>query len=106
MATKRPLALIIIDGWGYSPREEGNAIAPHRGIIEECKMRWKQICEPEKSFEQEMLDYDGPVIFDCMVEKHENCLPMIPSGKPHNEMILPETEDIGNIIDARGKALV
>jgi acetolactate synthase-1/2/3 large subunit len=41
-----------------------------------------------------------------MVERHENCLPMIPSGKPHNEMILPETEDIGNIIDARGKALV
>jgi acetolactate synthase I/II/III large subunit len=36
----------------------------------------------------EMLDYDGPVIFDCLVEKHENCLPMIPSGKPHNEMIL------------------
>jgi 2,3-bisphosphoglycerate-independent phosphoglycerate mutase len=25
--TKRPLALIIIDGWGYSPRREGNAIA-------------------------------------------------------------------------------
>ena len=27
MGTKRPLALIIIDGWGYSPRQEGNAIA-------------------------------------------------------------------------------
>lgn len=27
MASKRPLALIIIDGWGYSPRKEGNAIA-------------------------------------------------------------------------------
>ena len=27
MATKRPLALIIIDGWGYSRRKEGNAIA-------------------------------------------------------------------------------
>ena len=27
MTTKRPLALIIIDGWGYSPRQEGNAIA-------------------------------------------------------------------------------
>ena len=27
MATKRPLALIIIDGWGYSPRKDGNAIA-------------------------------------------------------------------------------
>lgn len=25
--TKRPLALIIIDGWGYSPKREGNAIA-------------------------------------------------------------------------------
>ena len=36
----------------------------------------------------EMLDYDGPVIFDCRVEKHENCFPMIPSGKPHNEMLL------------------
>ena len=22
---KRPLALIILDGWGYSPRAEGNA---------------------------------------------------------------------------------
>ena len=27
MATKRPLAVIIIDGWGYSPRKDGNAIA-------------------------------------------------------------------------------
>jgi len=24
---KRPLALIILDGWGYSPRREGNAVA-------------------------------------------------------------------------------
>ncbi|MCX7645977.1 MAG: acetolactate synthase 3 large subunit [Rhodobacteraceae bacterium] len=36
----------------------------------------------------EMIDHDGPVIFDCLVEKHENCFPMIPSGKPHNEMLL------------------
>ena len=55
----------------------------------------------------EMLDYDGPVIFDCLVEKHENCLPMIPSGKPHNEMILPDFEDdIGAVIDAKGRQLV
>ncbi len=41
----------------------------------------------------EMLTHDGPVIFDCLVEKHENCFPMIPSGKPHNEMLLAaETE--------------
>jgi acetolactate synthase-1/2/3 large subunit len=56
---------------------------------------------------KEMLDYDGPVIFDCLVEKHENCLPMIPSGKPHNEMILPDfAEDIGAVIDAKGRQLV
>ena len=55
----------------------------------------------------EMLDYDGPVLFDCLVERHENCLPMIPSGKPHNEMILPDfEEDIGSIIDAKGRQLV
>ena len=55
----------------------------------------------------EMLDYDGPVIFDCLVEKHENCLPMIPSGKPHNEMILPDfADDIGAVIDAKGRQLV
>ena len=55
----------------------------------------------------EMLDYDGPVLLDCLVERHENCLPMIPSGKPHNEMILPDfEEDIGSIIDAKGRQLV
>ena len=42
---------------------------------------------------REMLAYDGPVIFDCLVEKHENCFPMIPSGKPHNEMLLSADAD-------------
>ena len=54
----------------------------------------------------EMLDYDGPVLFDVLVEKDENCLPMIPSGKPHNEIILPDTANIGDIIDEKGRALV
>jgi acetolactate synthase I/II/III large subunit len=55
----------------------------------------------------EMIDYPGPVIFDCLVAKEENCLPMIPSGKPHNEMILPDFEgDIGGVIDAKGRGLV
>ncbi|THD74802.1 acetolactate synthase 3 large subunit [Thalassobius vesicularis] len=47
----------------------------------------------------EMINYDGPVIFDCLVEKHENCFPMIPSGEPHNKMLLGDasTKDaIGN----------
>jgi len=25
----------------------------------------------------EMIKHDGPVVFDCLVEKHENCFPMI-----------------------------
>ena len=54
-----------------------------------------------------MIDVKKPVLFDCLVERHENCLPMIPSGKPHNEMILPDfTDDIGNVIDAKGRELV
>ena len=56
---------------------------------------------------REMIDYPGPVIFDCLVAKEENCFPMIPSGKAHNEMILPDFEGVtGEIIDAKGKQLV
>ncbi|WP_273521340.1 acetolactate synthase 3 large subunit [Rhodosalinus sediminis] len=54
---------------------------------------------------REMLDHDGPVIFDCLVEKHENCFPMIPSGKAHNEMLLGEAETQG-AIDEKGSVLV
>ena len=54
-----------------------------------------------------MLDTPGPVIFDCRVERAENCFPMIPSGKAHNEMILgEEATDIGSVIDEAGKKLV
>ena len=54
----------------------------------------------------EMITYDGPVIFDCLVEKHENCFPMIPSGKAHNDMILGENADTANAIQGAGGALV
>ncbi|WP_232520606.1 acetolactate synthase 3 large subunit [Rhodobacter sp. CZR27] len=53
----------------------------------------------------EMIRYDGPVVFDCLVEKHENCFPMIPSGRPHNEMLLGDAETEG-AIGARGAVLV
>ncbi|MGL4322958.1 MAG: acetolactate synthase 3 large subunit [Beijerinckiaceae bacterium] len=55
----------------------------------------------------EMIDYPGPVIFDCLVAKEENCFPMIPSGKAHNEMILPDfAGDTKSVIDAAGRELV
>ena len=53
----------------------------------------------------EMLAYDGPVIFDCLVEKHENCFPMIPSGQPHNKMLLGEAST-KDAIDSTGAVLV
>ncbi|WP_434287619.1 acetolactate synthase 3 large subunit [Celeribacter sp. SCSIO 80788] len=53
----------------------------------------------------EMINYDGPVIFDCLVEKHENCFPMIPSGKPHNEMLLGEAS-VEGAIKSDGAVLV
>ncbi|MGO9005545.1 MAG: acetolactate synthase 3 large subunit [Beijerinckiaceae bacterium] len=56
---------------------------------------------------EEMLETPRAVVFDCRVDQTENCLPMIPSGKAHNEMILPDAdEDIGAVIDAAGKMLV
>ncbi|MBN9044731.1 MAG: acetolactate synthase 3 large subunit [Rhizobiales bacterium] len=58
---------------------------------------------------QEMIDVRKPVIFDCRVANLANCFPMIPSGKAHNEMLLPDEatdEAIANAIDAKGRALV
>ncbi|MFZ1079891.1 MAG: acetolactate synthase 3 large subunit [Methylovirgula sp.] len=54
----------------------------------------------------EMIETPKPVVFDCRIDKTENCLPMIPSGKAHNEMILPDDADLEAEIDAAGKALV
>ncbi|MEM6637269.1 MAG: acetolactate synthase 3 large subunit [Pseudomonadota bacterium] len=54
----------------------------------------------------EMIDHDGPVIFDCLVEKHENCFPMIPSGEPHNKMLLGENATTAGAIGSKGAVLV
>jgi acetolactate synthase-1/2/3 large subunit len=54
-----------------------------------------------------MIDTDGPVLFDCRVAKEENCFPMIPSGKAHNEMLLGDDgTDLNDAIDEEGKMLV
>jgi len=54
----------------------------------------------------EMINTDRPVIFDCMVDKEENCFPMIPSGKPHNQMLLGPKDQKENKITGKGKILV
>ena len=59
----------------------------------------------------EMIETPKPVIFDCVVDQKENCFPMIPSGKAHNDMIMADLGDdagvdIGAVIDEKGKILV
>jgi len=59
----------------------------------------------------EMIETPKAVIFDCLVDQKENCFPMIPSGKAHNDMLLAELGDdagieLGNVIDEKGRALV
>jgi len=54
---------------------------------------------------KQMLSVNRPVIFDCVVDKTENCYPMIPSGKPHNQMLLGKQDEEDKISD-EGKVLV
>jgi acetolactate synthase I/II/III large subunit len=58
---------------------------------------------------RQMLEVDRPVLFDCVIDKTENCFPMIPSGRGHNEMLLGDVasaEDIGTAITAEGRIMV
>jgi acetolactate synthase I/II/III large subunit len=55
---------------------------------------------------EEMINIDRPVIFDCLVDQAENCYPMIPSGKPHNQMLLGPKDQKENKITGKGKSLV
>jgi acetolactate synthase-1/2/3 large subunit len=56
---------------------------------------------------KEMIAVDKPVLFDCVVDQKENCFPMIPSGKAHNEMILGDSGvSLDDAITEEGKMLV
>jgi acetolactate synthase I/II/III large subunit len=56
---------------------------------------------------REMIEIDKPVIFDCVVDPAENCFPMIPSGRAHNEMLLGDaTTRIEDAVTEKGKMLV
>jgi len=56
---------------------------------------------------QEMIKVKKPVIFDCVVDQAENCFPMIPSGRAHNEMLLGDAGvSVEDAITEEGKVLV
>jgi acetolactate synthase-1/2/3 large subunit len=54
---------------------------------------------------QAMIDHDGPVFVDCLVAQDANCLPMIPSGAAHTDMLLYGDQHAGTM-DDEAKALV
>jgi acetolactate synthase I/II/III large subunit len=56
---------------------------------------------------REMIDVRKPVIFDCVVDPTENCFPMIPSGRAHNEMLLGDAATrVEDAVTEEGKMLV
>jgi acetolactate synthase I/II/III large subunit len=56
---------------------------------------------------REMIEIKKPVIFDCMVDPTENCFPMIPSGRAHNEMLLGDAATrVEDAVTQEGKMLV
>ncbi len=56
---------------------------------------------------REMIDVKKPVVFDCVVDPAENCFPMIPSGRAHNEMLLGDAATrVEDAVTEEGKMLV
>ncbi len=55
---------------------------------------------------RKMMKTKGPVIFDCIVTKEENCFPMIPSGAAHNDMLLADDQGLDIEVSDAGKVMV
>jgi acetolactate synthase-1/2/3 large subunit len=56
---------------------------------------------------REMIEVKKPVLFDCVVDPAENCFPMIPSGRAHNEMLLGDAAvRVEDAITEEGKVMV
>jgi len=65
--------------------------------------------EPDKVDDciREMMETEGPVIVDMLVDKQENVFPMVPSGAAHNEMLLADQEEgKGPEVTTEGMSLV
>ncbi len=54
----------------------------------------------------DMIACDKAVIADICVDQMENCFPMIPSGAPHNEMLLGPDDEAEKPVSEEGMVLV
>ncbi len=55
---------------------------------------------------EELLNNGKFTIADIAVDKSENCFPMIPSGAPHNEMLLGPEDEAEKPVSEKGMVLV
>jgi acetolactate synthase-1/2/3 large subunit len=55
---------------------------------------------------KQMIEVKKPVLFDVRVDPTENCYPMIPSGKAHNDLILSDAQEEATEVSDEGKMLV
>jgi acetolactate synthase-1/2/3 large subunit len=53
-----------------------------------------------------MIETQGAVILDVVVDQRENCFPMIPSGAAHNEMLLGPADKAEQPVSEEGMVLV
>jgi acetolactate synthase-1/2/3 large subunit len=55
---------------------------------------------------REMIKINKPVIVDVLVDKTENCFPMIPSGAAHCDMLLGPDDRAEKPVSEEGMVLV
>ena len=64
-------------------------------LAESYGIKGMKITDPKRLDAQitEMIEHDGPVLCDCVVDDKENVYPMIPAGAAHNELVLNPDEN-------------
>jgi acetolactate synthase-1/2/3 large subunit len=67
-----------------------------------------RVADPAKLDEtiKQMIAIKGPVIVDVLIDKKENCLPMIPSGAAHYDMLLGPDDRAAKPVSEEGMVLV
>jgi acetolactate synthase-1/2/3 large subunit len=67
-----------------------------------------RVSDPAKLDEtiKQMIAIKGPVIVDVMIDKKENCFPMIPSGAAHYDMLLGPDDRAAKPVSEEGMVLV
>ena len=55
---------------------------------------------------KQMITIKKPVVVDVLVDKTENCFPMIPSGAAHYDMLLGPDDRAARPVSEEGMVLV